>query len=58
MYLQSFCYADQYSKASQVRASAPNRGSIPINDVNTISHHTIIGPASISNSMMQNVYLA
>ena len=58
MYLQFFCYADQYSKASQMSATAPNHGSIPINDVNSISHHTIIGPASIPNSMMQNVYLA
>ena len=55
MYLQSFCYADQYSKASQMCTGTLNWGSILLNDVN-ISHHPIIGPASIPNSMMQNIY--
>ena len=57
MYLQSFCYADQYSKARQMCAGTLNCGSILLNDVNTTGHHTIIGPASIPNSMMQKLYI-
>ena len=38
-------------------AGTLNCGSILLSDVNSISHHPIIGPASIPSSMMQKLYI-